>query len=184
MNRSALHRLILESDVDELSPEVLQQIAADPEAQRLLERTRAVRDLVALKRYEQRHPSRELVSRQNILRELRQQDAARPSWAERMGAFFDIPAVPALRFGVASLFVALLAIQLFTLPEGPALRSANLEPEPVVEARAQQPLLLASTNISGDRLWRSIFSAGLASTQGAAQVQYGPGPSRVVSFEP
>lgn len=186
MNRSELEALILGGDEADLTPDIKALIDADPQLKDLYQRTCLTRQLCSLKRYERPDRVREVRMRQDILRRIRQQqdEPGRLSiWEVLTGS-----TTPALRFGIAALFLALIGIQLFTSPPPPPERAVVEQPAKAVVSAEATPgaevILLASTNLpADDRLPTPSYPIASVSNVEPGRIQYGPGPSRPVSFD-
>lgn len=186
MRANDLKRLILEGDEEDLTPDLLREIEAYPECRELLARTRTVRALIGLKRYEQPTLGAELRCRRAIIRTLRlgDEDASR-EWSPFMA--------PALRYAGAALLLLLVASPLYiTTPRTSDTPVAEELEEIAVPALLEaerevpvKPVLVATTNISGEGLGQAVaISRPAISNPGPARATFGPGPSVPVSYEP
>jgi hypothetical protein len=184
MNRKELERLILEGDEKDLSPAVLAEIEADPACKALLERTRAVARLVALKNYERPADGLEARSRQAIMRRIRQtQGEPEGAWS-RFWEVLTGPALVPVRYAAAAAAVAVVALYALSLSGPPASTGTGVAADER-PADVETPLLLASTNIPDPlTVGTPAMAAHAPDGGGVSNIQYGPLPSVPVSFDP
>ena len=129
MNDQEISRMILEGD-DTLPDHVLAQMEKSPELKALYERTRAVRNLVGLKRYERPPQGFENRVRQDIMRRIRVGQETESSPLQWAWAMLTGPAAPVLRYGVAAALLAAVGVMIFMQPA--ALEQQATEPAPVL----------------------------------------------------
>jgi len=134
------------------------------------DREKLLRSLLGLKRHEKPDP---MVFTRVAARVREQVAAHQPEtgW-QRLLSILAGEEYPAVRYGIAALFVAALALQLLALPRLPTI--------PGEQAEGSGPEL--AVNVAppaGD----PVPILQLASNQGPVEVQYGPAPSRLVTVE-
>ncbi len=182
MKPSGLRKRILEGD-DDFPSDIREQIDASPEYKALYERTRTIRCLLALKRYERPEPGFDARVRGDIMRRIRRQDAPVSTWAGGWDVL-TAPAVPAVRYAVGAVLIVLFAVHFVGEPEVPASRASWSLP-----VRTVQPFVapgrLASTNLPRYDI-RRLVTVPLPPQQPAspAQIQYGPVESVPVRGDP
>jgi hypothetical protein len=139
-----------------------------------VERNKAIRRLIALKRYEQ--PDPEMHAR--ILCSIRTRIAEESTTAEAP-AWGDVArsGLPAFRYGLALVVLGLLSVHTMMTPTLPLMQSQLPEPLTTRRVLAERRAAASATNPSASAV--RLFAS---SNTGPSRLQYGTMPSTLVDF--
>lgn len=185
MRCSRVRKLLTDEHDVAFPAAVREHLAACPGCRVFRERTAAVRRLLALKRYEQPTAGFDercrYAVRQALAEELERERMPAPAGAFGLGRAADA-ALPALRYALAAVLMAMVAMHLFLAPSLPPMHSLLPNDAPAVRLACDEPLPV--TNLAMEVVRRpAVPEIVLASNRGPAGVRYGPGGSRLVSFD-
>lgn len=139
-------KLILESRIDELPPEIVTEITACPDCSKVLEQTRALCQLLSLKRHEKANvfvERRYLAGIENTIRE----NEAKPPVQRVLDNVLAWITLPQVKVAAAAAVVLVLGVQAFLLQDIPAISTPPAIATASPGAPTVAPIALVDSNI-------------------------------------
>jgi len=185
MRCSRALRLLMKYEDGNPPSEVMAHLAKCSSCKEQYEKSLLVQKLISLKKYEQPSAASNERRATAIRREI-VQASEDPHPREAIGNVWELltlEPLPALRYGVAALFVLLVSLQVLTMPELTSLESIALDSAPAA-IETSQPEIARTEGPPAEPF--SVFP-GLAPTnrlpERGGRIDYGPIPSTLADFE-
>ena len=181
MKCSRIQMRMMEFEQGGLPADIAEHIAACAGCKTHWERTRSVRLLMALKRHEKPDAGFETRCLGAIRTRIAELDVAEQlqpvTWWERLVG----SPVSSLRYGLATVLVLLIGLQVVSISEFPVLQPA---PQASIEQPAAPARFAAATNLPADAGLRALpLLVASPSNVDAGGISYGPGSSMPVNYE-
>jgi hypothetical protein len=179
MKCAECQRYCLENACGELPEAVSAHLLDCPRCRKAHARVVSLCQLMSLKNYEQPDAAFETRLLAKVQSGIRDWEEQPRGFGERLWAIFADGQIPALRYAMAVMVVALIGLNMISVQNMPTLPSSSIE----ARRPEQKPAAVAAVESTNRYFNPSLPVVFLQSNAQPSGIQYGTGPSRLVGFE-